>query len=395
MTNWGNLWIGSHHGIFRVSKTSLARFRRRMKPRVLSCSVYNLSDGLPSLQCSEMYQPSAWRGHDGQLWFATAKGVVAVRPGEVPVNSRPPPVVIEEFWADGEIQTPLPDGTNSGAGKLKIPPGKQDFKFVYTALSLTDADKIHFRYQLEGFDSGWVDAGSRRWVQYNYLKPGTYRFRVTACNNDGIWNETGTAIDLQMLPHFWETSWFLAGLGLALIAGAASVARFVSHRGLRRKLVRLEYQRNLEQDRARIARDIHDHIGSGLTRINLLNELMLGDPTSRLPDRVGQITGVTCELMRTMDEIVWAVNPKNDTLDSLMGYLCDFAGEYLRTAKIRLRINLPAPLPAWHLTAERRHNLSPGDQGGLKQHRQTFTGHRGGLSAWRAGFDTATLEIQG
>ncbi len=327
----GNLWIGSHHGICRVSKASLNAFAAG-QATTLICSIYDRSDGLPGLNCSDMYQPAAWRGHDGKLWFATDKGVVGVQPEEVPRNLTPPRVVIEEFWANGEKQPTSLPGNNSGAVKLKIPPGQQDFGRIclHRALSLTDADKIHFRYRLEGFDSGWVDAGSRRWVQYNYLKPGTYRFRVAACNNDGVWNETGTAIDLQILPHFWETSWFLAGLGLVLIAGAASVARFVSHRGLRREVVRLEHQREIEQDRARIARDIHDHIGSGLTQINLLNELMLGDATVRLPDRVAQITGVTCELMRTMDEIVWAVNPKNDTLDSLMGYLCDFAGEYLR-----------------------------------------------------------------
>ena len=351
----GSLWIGSHHGICRVSKNSLRDFVSG-KAHAISCSVYDRSDGLPTMQCSDMYQPSAWRGHDGKLWFATVKGVVGVQPNEVPINSRPPPVVIEEFLVDGKIQTRSQEhAANTPA--LKISPGKLNFEFRYTALSLADADKIKFRYKLEGFDSGWINAETRRWVKYNYLKPGVYRFHVVACNNDGLWNEIGDSINLRVLPHFWETWWFLALLGLALTASVASAARYISNRGLRRELARLERQRDMEQDRARIARDIHDHIGSGLTRINLLNELLLGDPPDQLPDRVGQITGVTCELMRAMDEIVWAVNPKNDTLDSLMSYLCDYSDEYLRVAKIRLRINMPTPLPAWHLTSEVRHNI--------------------------------------
>jgi ligand-binding sensor domain-containing protein/signal transduction histidine kinase len=351
----GNLWLGSHHGICRVSKAALAAFAAG-KTSEISCSIYGRSDGLPTLQCSDMYQPSAWRGADGKLWFATARGVVGVQPAEVPVNSRTPPVVIEEFLIGGKSQA-LPAGDRSHPALLKISPGMENFEFHYTALSLTDSDKIQFRYKLEGFDSDWVNPGGRRWAQYSYLSPGTYRFRVMACNNDGLWNQAGATIDVRVLPHFWETWWFLSLLGLASIAGVASVVRYVSYRQWRREMARLEHQRDLERDRTRIARDIHDHIGSGLTRINLLNELLLGDPACALPQRVAQITSVTCELMGAMDEIVWALNPKNDTLDSLISYLSDFAVEYLRAAKIVTRINVPSPLPAWQLTSEVRHNV--------------------------------------
>jgi signal transduction histidine kinase len=351
----GNLWIGTHHGICRVSKAALNAFAAN-KTFTVSCTVFDRSDGLPTLQCSAMYQPSAWRGQDGKLWFATAKGVVGVLPAEVPINSRPPPVLIEEFLVDGKIQT-RPKEPAAHAVGLKISPGKQNFEFRFTALSLTDAGKIQFRYKLEGSNSDWIKATNRRWAQFTYLKPGAYSFRVSASNNDGVWNETGDTISFQVLPYFWETWWFLALLVSMLVIGAMSIARYISHRALRRELEQLERQRDVEKDRARIARDIHDHIGSGLTRINLLNELLLGEPSGQLLDRVGQITGVTCELMNSLDEIVWATNPKNDTLESLASYLSDFTDEYLRLAQIRLRLNLPPALPAWHLTSEVRHNL--------------------------------------
>lgn len=350
----GNLWLGTHHGICRVSKAALQAYAAGKTPAI-SCSAYDRSDGLPTLQCSDMYQPAAWRGRDGKLWFATVKGVVGVQANEMPFNSRPPPVVIEEFLADGSNQ--MSAAASDDQPVKEVSPGRRNFEFHYTALSLIRAANIRFRYQLEGFDSTWVNAGSRRWVQYNYLKPGQYRFRVTACNNDGVWNETGAALQFRVRPYFWETWWFFTLLGLSLIAIVAGVVRHVSRRELRQEMDRLERQRDLEKDRARIAQDIHDHIGSGLTRINLLNELLLGETPEQLPERVGQITGVTCELMQAMDEIVWAVNPKNDTLENLMSYLCDFADEYLRSANIRLRLNLPTPLPAWPLTSEVRHNL--------------------------------------
>ena len=351
----GNLWLGTHHGIGRISKASLRAFATGQADE-LACSVYDRSDGLPTQQCSDMYQPSAWRGHDGRLWFATAKGVVGVKPETVTVNPRPPAVVIEKFLVNGD-EKQLADGLKPGVTALKIPPGRQNFEFHYTALSLSAAGKIRFRYQLVGFDRDWINAGHRRWVQYNYLKPGRYSFRVAACNNDGVWNETGAALGLEISPYFWQTWWFATLLGLTLATGVAGAARHISHRELRRELKQLERQRDLEHDRARIARDIHDHVGSGLTRINLLGELLLCDPAGQHAERVGQITGAACELMRAMDEIVWAVDPKNDSLDGLMSYLCDYAGDYLRLADIRLRLELPTPLPAWPLTSEVRHNL--------------------------------------
>jgi signal transduction histidine kinase/ligand-binding sensor domain-containing protein len=346
----GNLWLGTHHGICRVSKKALDAFASGSAPSI-ACSIYGRSDGLPSSQCTDMYQPSAWRGHDDKLWFATEKGVVGVLPTRVPLNLQPPPVIIEDFLVNGKVQPPQ-DGN-----LWKTAPGQRNFEFRYTALSLTNSDKIQFRYKLEGFDTNWIPAAGRRWADYNYLKPGTYHFCVTACNNDGVWNYTGASIVIQVLPHFWESLWFLVPAALAMAGGVAALARYLSVRQMHQELQRLERQRDIEQIRARIARDIHDQIGSGLTRINLLNALLLGDPAGLLQDRVSQITGVTCELMSAIDEIVWAVNPSNDTLENLISYLCDFAEEYLRPANIRLRLDVPASLPALPLTPEVRHNL--------------------------------------
>jgi len=389
----GNLWLGTHHGIGRVGKAALRAFAAGQAATIAG-TVYDRADGLPTLQCSAMYQPAAWRGHDGRLWFATTKGLVTVQPRDIVLNSRPPPVVVEEFLADGKLLRPAAGGGGPDlAGPVVISPGKQNFEFHYTALSLVAAEKINFRYQLEGFDAGWVNAGNRRWVQYSYLKPGNYRFRVRAGNNDGVWNDAGAALDLRVLPFYWETGWFKLSVLLVLIGLIAAFVRHHGRQAFRREVERLEHQRDLEQDRARIARDIHDHIGSGLTRISLLNELLLGEPPGQLAYRVGQITGVTCELMRAMDEIVWAVNPKNDTLESLMNYVCDYAGEFLRPAGISLRLRVPARLPAWSLTSEVRHNLFLA----VKEILNNIVKHAGAsevLLELKLNDATATLEIQ-
>ena len=168
---------------------------------MVDCLLYGRSDGLPSLECSGGYQPAAWRGQDGRLWFATVKGVVSVRPETISLNRLPPPVVIEEILVDGgsleaTAQTPgnpVPAGTVYDRENqiLAVPPGNHQIEFRYTGLSLVSSDRVQFRYQLAGADAAWVEAGTRRFVQYNLLPHGTYRFHVIACNSDRVWNETG------------------------------------------------------------------------------------------------------------------------------------------------------------------------------------------------------------
>ncbi len=364
----GRLWMGTHNGIFHVSKTSLHAVADGTA-RSVSCLGYGRSDGLPTLECSGSYQPSCWRSRDGRLWFATAKGVVAVRPREIGENRLPPPVVIEEVLADGEplafhADAAGPASETTGAERafarpdaLQIAPGRQHVEFRYTGLSLTAPEKVRFRYRLEGLEDEWVDAGGRRSAQYGYLRPGLYRFRVTACNSDGVWNEAGASLTLRVLPRVFESWWFLSLAAVLATGAVAGAARYVTTRRLRRELHRLERQRAVERDRARIAKDIHDDLGAGLTQITLLSELARSDSPQEAEVHLAQISDTARELTRAMDEIVWAVNPQNDTLDSLTTYVSRFAQEYLNVAGVQCRLDVPAQLPALPLTSEVRHNL--------------------------------------
>jgi signal transduction histidine kinase/ligand-binding sensor domain-containing protein len=351
----GRLWMGSHKGIFRMSKADLQAFARG-ETTSLSCAAYGTYDGLPSLECSGGYQPSAWRSRDGRLWFATSKGVVSIRPDQLPENRIPPQVVLEEFRVDGKpVSTDL--SGDSPAPHLRIAPGRHYFEFRYTALCYTAPDKIRFRYKFGGVEDQWIEAGSQREVHYSQLPPGEYNFRVTACNNDGVWNEQGATLAFTVLPHFYETRWFLA---LAALLAAAAIAGAVRHlvvRRMRRELEMLDQRRAVERDRARIAQDIHDDLGAGLTRIMLESELARRDPPQEVQAHLGQITEMAHGLTRAIDEIVWAVDPQRDTLGALMDYATAYTEEFLQTAGIRCRIDLPAVIPPLHVEAETRYNL--------------------------------------
>jgi ligand-binding sensor domain-containing protein/signal transduction histidine kinase len=352
----GNLWFGTQHGIVCAGKAELNRCAEGAIRRV-HCLSYGKAEGLASQTCTGGFQPGACKASDGQLWFPTTKGIAIVDHSNVTTNLIPPPVVIEEFSADAKGVKGR--ATALAGNALRMPPGSQRFEIRYTGLSFAAPDRVRFKHRLSGLEDDWVEADTRRLAEYSYLKPGPYTFQVIACNNDDIWNETGASLSFTVLPWFWQTWWFkTAGLlGFSTSVGAAVL--WIARRRARRKLEQVERQRAIERERARIARDIHDDLGASLTRITMLSQTMrseaVGEPHKEVAaDRINRTAR---ELTLAMDEIVWAVNPKHDTLDSLASYLSGYAQDFLSGAGIGCRLELPMRLPARVLTAEVRHNL--------------------------------------
>lgn len=346
----GNLWVGSHQGIFRVAKSALDDFASGLI-KFIPCIDYSRADGLPSIECSGGYQPAAWRNHEGQLWFATAKGATWVQPDEINPKVTPPPVVIEEIVVDGRVHNLA---ENFGGAVFKIPPGRHQIEFRYTGLSLSSPERVLFRHRLSGVDTDWVLAGTRRSVQYNLLPPGDYQFRVIACNSDGVWNEAGAKLKFKILPFFYETWWFRVGAVVVVLGSFALIVRRITTRRLRKKMEELERKQVVERERARIAKDIHDDLGASLTLIAMLGDLAKNERDS---ERIEKMSGTAREAVKSLDEIVWAVNPRNDTLAHLIDYMGQFAVKYLRDAGIRCLLDVPDQAPACEVPANVRHNV--------------------------------------
>ncbi len=171
--------MSSNRGVFRVSRQDLDQFAKGAIKAVHSTG-YGISDGMKSKECNGAFQPAGWRTREGRLWFPTMKGVSYVDPRHLKIDRVPPPVAIERVVIDQKSVAP--------DMALRIPPGKGQLDFEFTAPSLVASDKIRFEYMLEGFDKDWVDAGTRRVAYYTNIPPGEYRFRVIACNKDGVWN---------------------------------------------------------------------------------------------------------------------------------------------------------------------------------------------------------------
>jgi ligand-binding sensor domain-containing protein/signal transduction histidine kinase len=391
--NQGHLWIGSNAGLARIQKRALHDFARGLIS-FLPCRAYGKPDGLPTGECSMGSQPAACRTRDGRLWFPTIKGLAAVYPDQLFPNPHPPPVMIESVLIDGQ-----PQATNTLRAPpppaVTVPAGKEHLEIHYTSLNLAAPDRASFQYRLEGHETAWTKAGNSRVARYSKLPPGRYRFQVRASNEDGVLNETGSILEIAVTPPLWKTWWFLSASGACLLGTIIAVVHYLSTQKLQAQLQRLKHQEALEHERTRIARDIHDQLGASLTHVSLLSELVLSD--SNHPEEVQAharlISHTARDTTRVLDEIVWAVNPANDTLDGLVTYVSKYAQEYLSVAGLRCRLDVPADLPPVLMPPEVRHNVFLA----FKEAITNVVKHAGASSVWvnlRLEPPTFILEVQ-
>lgn len=313
----GNLWMTSNRGVFRVSKKELDASSQG-KIRRISCVSYGEADGLRSIECSGGTQPAGWKDRRGRLWFPTLAGAVMIDPANIPANSLPPLIEIEEVRVDTR-DLPLPRPGQPFA----LPPGRGRFEFHYTALSLQAPENVRFMYMLEGYDETWVDAGVRRVAYYTNIPPGHYAFKVKACNNDGVWNERGVSFELSLRPHFYESGWFYSFCALAALTGAAGIHRLrVRHLVERQRELRvlvdkqtIELRSSNEQLKAsnEDLQQLNEHLQKAYEDIRRAEEEMarLSEPAGgmleEMAERAGPIANDVARMIGAREIGVWAI----------------------------------------------------------------------------------------
>lgn len=252
----GNLWCSGMKGIFRIRLQELNEVADGRRKSVTSVA-YNTYDGLRGTE-AVAGKPLSVRASDGRLWFSTSKGIARVDPARLPHNSLPPFIQIESVIADGELL--------KTKNELSLKPGIGTVEINYSAVNLLIPERVRFKYKLEGHDNGWTEVGTRRVASYPGLSHGAYLFRVIACNNDGVWNETGATFSFRVRPFFYQTFPFYA-----LCAAFAGVAAWGFHR-LRLQQLRGQMRERFVlvlAERTRVAREIHDTLLQGFTGISL------------------------------------------------------------------------------------------------------------------------------
>ena len=344
----GHLWLGTNRGIHRVLHRSFEDVSAGRAGRLEVLSL-DKGDGLPSLECTGGFHPSGLRLRDGRLGFGTVAGLAIVDPARFTNPPAAPPVIIEEMAVGNHPPTP-PDAVTA-----PFADNARSAKFRFTALSYTAPQRVRFRYRLEGLQTGWTAAGPERTAAYEFLPPGSFRFRVQASREGSAWSEASVAFRIP--APWWRTPW---AVGAAILAGGGAVAgavRFITRRRLKRHLRIVEEKLALERERSRIARDIHDQLGANLTHIALLSAGGQDCSPGALRERFTAIAASSNELVQAVDAIVWAVNPRHGNLESLARYLTRFAEDFLAPAAPRLRLDVPVELPPTPLSPELRHNL--------------------------------------
>jgi signal transduction histidine kinase len=294
------------------------------KMQVAACShwiEFGAADGLRSRETAINSHPSAWRARNGELWFATPKGLVEVDPAHFPVNAVAPPVALERFAVDD-----VSEALHAADALVKIPAGHVHFEFDYAGLSFVAPQKVRYRYMLEGFDHDWTNAGVRRTAYYTNIPPGSYTFKVQAANNDGVWNTTGAAQAFDLKPHFYQTVWFYALLVAAMIGLVVIV--------LRLRLQRAESEfRAVLGERSRIAREVHDTLAQGYVGISVqlevLSELLRQNKAAAAADQLNFTRGYLREGLDDARQSIWALRSQDSgetTLPVLLRRMVEQAG---------------------------------------------------------------------
>ncbi len=302
----GNLWMSSNRGIYRVAKSQLEDFAAG-KINVVTSVAYGKQDGLLNTECNGGTQPAGVKTKDGRLWFPTQDGAAVIDPEDVPINPLPPPVVIESAMIDRQ--------SAAFGDKLEIAPGKNDLQINYTGLSFVKPEQVRFRYKLEGLNDDWIEAGNRRAAYYSYVPPGEYKFRVIAANSDGVWNESGAMIRVVVQPPFWRTWWFAAalalsfvGLGFLIYNRRVAVLKRAHHvqEAFSRRLIESQ-----EQERKRIAAELHDGLGQSLVIIKnrAVLSLTARENYERAFEQLDEIADAATEALNEVKEITYNLRP--------------------------------------------------------------------------------------
>ncbi len=322
----GRLWMACSKGIFSVDREDLRRFAAGTNHRIVS-TPYSPLDALRTIECQPGVQPAVSRTHDGRLWFSTIRGLLVIDPRHLARPLMPPAVTIEDTTVNGE---------HLAAGPIRIvPAGRNNVEFSYTGVSFVIPSRITFRYLLEGFDKTWVDAGTRRQAFYTNLPPGSFRFRVSACNPDSACSETANAVAFRIEPRYYQRAWFLPACVVGLLC-----AGWTGYR-LRIRRLRTKFDLILAE-RSRIARELHDTLIQGFAGITMAMQAL----ASRLPsassvrDTLEEIVGDAGQSLREARRSLAGLRSRPDPRSGLAATVAQTARHLTEPRDVSLNLRV-------------------------------------------------------
>lgn len=336
----GKIWMSTNKGISCYN------------PILKSIRNFDVSDGL---QSNEFNTGAFYKNSSGEIFFGGINGFNSFQPNEFTDNPYPPNVQLTQLRINDETLNYLPQQGQV----LILPHDSSTIAFEFTGNEFTNPLKNLYRYQLVGWDRAWVSSGSKRFARYSNLPPGEYVFKVQACNNDQVWSKETVLLTLIVQPPFWKTWWFYIACGLALISIIIFSVKFITAERIKQKLLELEQQHAIQRERERISKDMHDDLGSGLSKIAIQSELLKYKlKQNENPElHAERIVKTSRELVDNLSEIVWALNPRHDNPESLLAYIREFTTELLEEGQVIYSFNFPEQSSLPLFPSEIRRNI--------------------------------------
>jgi hypothetical protein len=282
---------------------------------------------------------------NGEVMIGGNGFLTVFNPLALTINNTPPPVYITSLHILNRngSDTLL----NYPSGTLHLSYNQNYFNVYFTALNLINATANKYAYKLEGLDKDWTPANNITVANYSNLSPGTYTFKVIAANNNGVWNNKGASLTIIVSPPFWQTWWFIL---LCAIAVGSIIYLFYRYR--------LNAALRVERLRTRISTDLHDDIGSTLSSISILSDMVMHDAANgNSKEMLHEIKENSVNLMEKMDDIVWSINPRNDSLEKLLLRIKRFAAQLFEAKNIEYEIDISENIHSFKLPMEIRQHL--------------------------------------
>ena len=342
------LWLSTNYGLScgKILYTNGSVFPD------ITFTNFTKADGLSG---NEFNTGSFYKGAGGTLYFGTTQGVMWFNPSQIKSNIQAPKLQLINLLVNDE----MPDSTLAPEyiTHLDLPFDRNNVFLRFRGIDFNNGAQVKYMYQLEGWDKDWINSKEVNEVRYNNLAPGDYVFKVKASNGSGIWRKEEYRVAIKVAPPFWGTWWFRGFIFLLLVGLIVVLTKSIAQRKLRKQLVALEKQRELDNERQRISREMHDDIGAGLTQIVLMSESAKGKKNGNSEKELTEITDTSRQLVNNMGEIIWSLNPENKTLEQLMAHLREQLHHLLEYSGIAYNILLPENGKEILLSNEVRRNI--------------------------------------
>ncbi|MCC5933368.1 MAG: hypothetical protein JJU35_03915 [Balneolales bacterium] len=343
-----NLWIGTNLGIIRYH------------PQTDSAVRYTERDGIPG---QNFFRNDVLRYPDGTLLFCGNVGCNKFHPEILQPAEASIPVAFTDVIIKDQSVMPYSSGwfVKDGENRpgLQVHWRDQVLRFKFAALHFSESSQNRYKYRLTPYINEWIEIGNSTELTFTNLNPGRYLLEVKGGDRYGNWSTEAASMPLSIIPPFWMRTSFRISIGLFFTIFVIGISWNAAHRRYKNQLQQLEYKLAVDRERLRISRDMHDNIGSRLTQVKMMSEHLATESETETGKeiRLQELSDETAEIMLTMSEIVWSLNPKNDFLENLAGFIVNYADSFCRKCGISCRIQVPPELPDLMVPSATRHHL--------------------------------------